>query len=79
MRRRRTLLHQLDRSTWPTPFVTLQLHELLPARYIFESEKHFRKFKLLAYTREEEALRALETQFPTQKSANIVDLRSKVA
>ena len=80
LRKRRTLLRQLDRSTWPILFVTLQLRGLLASRCVFESQRRFRKLKLSLYTREEkEALRVLETQFPTQKSANVVDLCSKTA
>ena len=78
LRRRHTLLHQIDRTRWPVLFAILQLHGSLPFSYNYESRKHFYQFKLLLYTREDEVLEALKKQYPSQKSASAVDLCSKV-
>ena len=67
LRKRRALLHQLDRSVWPVLFVILQLHGKIPSRCSFEVPKHFNRFRLYLYTEEEEALKVLESQFPPQK------------
>ena len=78
LRKRHTLLHQLDRSVWPALFVILQLRGKIPSRYSFEAPKHFNRFRLCLYTEEDEVLRILETQFPTQKATSIVELCSKI-
>ena len=78
LRRRHTLLHQLDRTQWPVLFTILQLHGSLPFKYNYETKGHFQQFKLLLYTREDEVLQILKKQYPSQKSASVVDLCAKV-
>ena len=47
LRRRRSLLHQLDRSTWPVLFNILQLHGRMPDAWVYENAEDLQNFKSL--------------------------------
>ena len=69
LRKRHTLLHQIDRTQWPVLFQILKLHEKLPSTYVFENKKYFKRFKRLLTEEEDEVMEVLKKQFPQQASA----------
>ena len=79
LRKRRSLLHQLVRSTWPALFMALRLRGKLPDDAVYESAADFETLRRLLYKHEDVALEALETQCPPQRSTSVVDMRSRVA
>ena len=77
LRKRHTLLHQLDRSTWPVLFAVLRLQGHLSDSCVYENAEDFEQFRALLIKKEDTVLDALQKQYPPQKSANVVDVCSK--
>ena len=78
LRRRHTLLHRLDRSTWPALFNALQPRGRLPDACVYENAEDFEKLRPFLSKQEDAVLEALEKQRPPQKSASVVDVCSKI-
>ena len=47
LRKRHTLLHQLDRSTWPVLFAVLKLQGHLSETCVYENAEDFQQFRTL--------------------------------
>ena len=60
LRKRHTLLHQLDRSIWPVLFAVLRLQGHLPEDCVYEAAEDFEQFRTLLVKREDTVLEALQ-------------------
>ena len=78
LRKRHTLLHQLDRSTWPVLFAVLRLQGHLSESCVYENAEDFEQFRTLLIKKEDTVLEVLQKQYPPQKSASVVDICSKI-
>ena len=78
LRKRQSLLHQLDRSTWPALFMILQLRGKLPEDGVYENATDFEALRRLLFKEEDVVLEVLEKQYLPQKSTSVVDMCSKV-
>ena len=64
LRKRHTLLHQLDRSTWPLLFAALRLQGHLSETRVYENAEDFEQLRTLLIKKEDAALEVLKKWHP---------------
>ena len=65
LRKRQTLLHQLDRSIWPALFMALKPQGHLSESRVYENAGEFEQLRALLSKEEDTALEALEKAAPS--------------